>query len=207
MNFINEIEINIVKDIILVADALAPRLGIEVDTFLINTLNLNDKPLLLHLNVRNTNPIDYLFTKNAFGNAFKIISNDDKTDVIYYVETDNQKWHLLKGLLTYINPEYILSDWIEEEIQIANLSIKICKNLDIIFLGQLTDNEKRVLKEVNSKMEIGTYDMIELFKSEMEAHLLTSTIETLKQKKFIYSNGDKVSETLISVKNKIKNYV
>jgi hypothetical protein len=207
MNYLHEIEINVIKDIILYPMALGPRLGEEVDSFLTNIIGENEKPLLVQLNIRDTNPIEYLFTKKAFGNTFTKINSDSDIDIIYYVQSDYQKWNLLKGILQSTNPEYSHKGCIEKEFLSENLHIKICNGSKIDFLASLSEYEKKVLDEINSKEEIRTYDIVEVFKSEIEIHEITSTIEKLKQKKFIHSSGDKTSELLISVNKKIKNYV
>ena len=54
MDYSNEIEINVINDIILNPMALGPRLGEEVDLFLSDILVKSTKPLLLHLNIRDT---------------------------------------------------------------------------------------------------------------------------------------------------------
>ena len=135
-----------------------------------------------------------------------MINENINIDIIFYTQSLYQKWNLLKGILQSINPEYSHEGSIEDEFLKENLHIKIWDCTKKLFIANLTDCEQKVLEEINSKEKVKTYDIIEIFKDQTELHEITSAIEKLKLKKFIYSTGDRATELLISINIKIKNY-
>ena len=206
MNYKNEIEINVINDILTEPMAMGPRLGKEVNSVLNKMFDSYTELTLVHLNLRDSNPIDYLFTREAVRTIFSETNTSSHLDIIYYVESTYQRWNLIKGILYAINPDFSPEGSIEEQFLRQNLHMKLSISNQIDFLANLSDNEKNILDEINKQKSIKTYDLIELFKSKIEVHEITSAIADLKSKKFVYCVGDKTTELLNSINLKMKKY-
>jgi hypothetical protein len=206
MNFSFEIEIDVVKEILIYPDALAPRRGEKVRLFLERLMEKIKNPTLLHINLKEADPIDYLFSKVAFGQIFKLGSEKTIIDTIYYIDTTSQKDNLLNGFLHFINPAYTSSGSLEDDFVNADLSIKIADNKSLQFISRQEKEDLLLLDFVNEMGEISIDDVFSKFKKEIKPQKITETVERLKLKRFIYSNDEPIPEILYSIYKNLKNY-
>jgi hypothetical protein len=205
MNYVSSVEIDIVKEILIYPDALAPRRGEPVKLYFEELVKTINSPTLIHINLMEVDPIDYLFSKIAFGQIFKIGSENVLIDTIYYVETTSQEDNLLNGFLHLLNSAYGIGSFQVDFIN-ADLSIKISKKKLLQFISKMEIEDQLLLDFVNEKGEVSIDDVINKFRKEIKPQKITEAIERLKFKKFIYSIDEPIPEILISVQKNLKDY-
>lgn len=206
MNYSSFVEIDIVKEILIYPDALAPRRGEPVKLYFEKVMHTIKNPTLLHINLKEADPIDYLFSKIAFGQIFKISSENALIDIIFYIDTTSQTDNLLNGFLHLVNPLRKSLGTFQEDFINSDLSIKISNNKLLQFISKQESEDLLILDFVNEKGEISIDDVIVKFNKEIKPQKLTESIERLKFKKFIYSIDESIPEILISVYKNLKNY-
>lgn len=195
--------IDIIDDILKRPDALDTYLGKEVHDFLFKEINSLKAPSLLKIDLKKANPIDYLFTKSAFGEIYKIVNNSAELDCVFFINKSQAK-HLFWGLLANMDGNIHRNGDHELDFK-ANYNIKVCYDpYDIQFIGTLTKSEGEILKFINSK-EVTEDDAIHsAFSNSISHGDISTAINSLKTKKFIYCDESGIPNKIYSINSIIR---
>lgn len=199
------INIDIIDEILIRPEALNSYLGQEVNGFLADQLDKIKVPTLINIDLRKANPIDYSFTKDAFGTFYQRVTFDETIDSVFYLNNSQVKslyWGLLEFEMRKLNG---VGDY-ENEFKISN-SIKIStEKKDLQFVSNFKEIELKILNFINSCNTITDKDLYLYFTSEgISYDDIIDSIRSLRAKKFIYTDEIAPQKQFISIAYKRDN--
>jgi hypothetical protein len=187
---LKKISIDIVQ---ILQDKMALHVGNKVRAHIDKHIS-NDSPILVLLNLKDADPIDYEFINNAFA---EIVKKSLKEENIFIAFIGAGKWET-EELYTGLTKIFDLKDGgdSDKEILIKNDHnfIIINTNNDAIYLTSLNDRNMKVLKEIDEKGSIYSSQIQEKFKFNAEE--TTEILNTLLRCKFIYKTEGPVYHSI-----------
>ena len=117
---------------------------------------------LVKIDLRKANPLQYAFCQHAFGPLFEALNNKRwENKYIIFQLYDFHKAGFFRGVMKYLGKEIPRK---ESEIGFisADMSVKmiIGDQNEITFIGDLNQNEQRILEIVNEKKQVTVRDVV-----------------------------------------------
>lgn len=178
--------INLVQDIIKSPSAIGRYRGEEVFQVLESTINELDNFTLLIIDIREANPLQYVFCQYAFGPLLKILQDNgsEKKRFIFQMY-DHHKTCFFRGVLKTIDktiprnesfPAFIESDLFT--------LLKIGNQTQIEFVSKLNEIDKVLLTLINQAGTISGRKIIESIK-DYDPDSIVDSLRSLNYKGFI----------------------
>lgn len=194
--------VDLVAEILIRPSALAYVLGNRVSTELLRLSAELAQGTLLGIDMRRTNPIDYIFTKHAFGPICDSARINGHFDIIFLGD-EPQIRHTLHGLLIHANKPYDRTGDIIADAA-GLLHVKYIDTSDRVqFISNLTTVQSDVLKYVNSTSGTTVSELLDFLKKGTgHAHAVKdigAAYESLAERKFLYHEVNGGTETLTPI--------
>lgn len=196
------ITIDIIKDILVRPDALNTYLGEEVNDFLNEKLKDITVPTLVQIDFRKANPIDYLFVKAAFGQLYRNININKLLDAIFFIQGAHEK-NFFWGLLACHDGNIHRTGNYKADFQSLSF-LKVCINeYTLEFVGTKSIVENKILDYVNKEGMTSPNNIYEYLKQDFSLEVISNSIKSLADKKFIYLSEGSMPQEIFSIKPKI----
>ena len=151
---------------------------------------ISDNTLVL-IDLRQANPLQYVFCQYAFGPLFQSLKNQrwQHKYVIFHMY-DLHKPVFFRGILKYLGRELERKES-ENGFVAAGMYAKLVVGDDenIEFIGNLQENEEHLLNVVNDCKEITSIKAAE--KTGLTGEIVVDALRSLARKYFIVENSDK----------------
>jgi hypothetical protein len=178
-----------VVDILHSAAVVGKYRGIEVYGKLEQQMNEISNDTLTLIDIRKANPLQYEFCQYAFGPLFAPVNYErwKQKSIIFQMHAYHESG-FFRGILKYLGTQLPRKD---SEIGFIS-SGYYCKLIlgdepSIAFVGYLSDNQKKVLEEVNRKKVNTAKDIVSTLELSVES--VAESIRFLVDKSFLMTPG------------------
>jgi hypothetical protein len=188
--------INLIQDIIKSPSAVGRYRGEEVFQVLERTINELDNYTLLIIDIREANPLQYVFCQYAFGPLLKILQENgsEKRRFIFQMH-EHHKTCFFRGVLKNIDKTILRNESFPAFIESDLFTLlKIGNQTQIEFVSRLSELDRVLLNLINETGTISVRKIIESIKN-YEPDSIVDSLRSLNFKGFI-----------IHIKNELDQY-